>query len=78
MLLAEFDEETFVRDIHAEGLAKGLEQGLKQGKEEAKMESIQRMIQKGKFSFSDIAECNDVPLEKVEEIARTLKAIPSN
>jgi len=78
MLLTEFDEETFVKDIHAEGLAEGLEQGLErgleQGREEAKMESIQRMIRKGKFSFSDIAECNDVPLEKVEEIARTLSS----
>lgn len=73
MLLAEFDEETFVRDIHAEGLA----EGLAKGREEEKIENIQRMIQKGKFSFSDIAECNDVPLEKVEEIARTLKVIPS-
>lgn len=77
MLLAEFDEETFVRDIHAEGLAEGLARGREKGREEEKIENIQRMIQKGKFSFSDIAECNDVPLEKVEEIARTLKVIPS-
>ena len=28
MLLAEFDEEAFIRDIHAEGLAEGLEKGI--------------------------------------------------
>lgn len=39
MLLAEFDEEAFVRDIHEEGLREGLEKGLEKG--------IQKGLEKG-------------------------------
>ena len=43
MLLAEFDEEAFIRDIHAEGLAEGLEKGMEKGLEEG----LEKGLEKG-------------------------------
>ena len=40
MLLAEFDEEAFIRDIHAEGLAEGKLEGMAVGKLKGKLETV--------------------------------------
>ena len=45
MLLAEFDEEAFIRDIHAEGLAEGLEKGMEKGLEKG-LRSLIATLQK--------------------------------
>ena len=47
MLLAEFDEEAFIRDIHAEGLAEGLEKGMEKGLEEGLEKGLEKVLEKG-------------------------------
>ena len=46
--------------------------------EETKIETARNMIIKNKFDLKDIADCIDLPLETVQQLAEELKAAVSN
>jgi predicted transposase YdaD len=51
--------------IEERGLIKGREEGVEQNK----IENALRLIANGKLTLEDIAECTDLPLERVQELA---------
>lgn len=51
-----------------QGLEKGVQQGLQQGKMEATIVGIQRMLQQGKYSLSEIAAIFDVSTDFIEQV----------
>ena len=57
MLLAEFDEEAFIRDIHAEGLAEGLEKGMEKGLEEGLEKGLRSLIATLQKFISSLPHC---------------------
>ena len=77
MLIAEYSYETDIkvqrREAYREGLAEGIEQGIEkgieQGAEKTKIETAKNMIQKN-IPLETIAECTELPLEKVQELAK--------
>lgn len=46
--------------------------GKMEGKEELRTETICKMLSKKKYSYEEIAELNDVPVEKVKEIEKLM------
>ena len=75
MLIAEYSYETDIkvqrREAYREGLAEGIEQGIEQGfeqgAEQKAIETAKNMIHKN-ISLETIAECTDLPLEKVIQL----------
>ncbi len=88
MLLAEFDEEAFVRDIHEEGLRegleKGLEKGIQKGLEKGMQKGLKSLIVTLKKFISSPQELyqmvisnedyRDLTFEEVQEIAEAAEA----
>jgi len=73
MLLAEFDEEAFARDIRKEGLEEGLEKGLK-----ALIITLQKFISSPQELYQMIIsneDYSDLTFEEVQRIAETIKNI---
>ena len=78
MLIAEYSYETDIkvqrreayREGLAEGIEKGIEQGIEQGAEQTKIETAKNMINKN-IPPETIAECTELPLEKVQELLNT-------
>ena len=80
MLIAEYSYETDIkvqrREAYREGLAegieqgieKGIEQGIEQGAAKTKIETAKKFIHKN-IPLETIAECTELPLEKVQELA---------
>ena len=80
MLIAEYSYETDIkvqrREAYREGLAEGIEQGFSQGieqgiergAEKTKIETAKNLIHKN-IPLETIAECTELPLEKVQELA---------
>lgn len=75
MLLAEFDEEAFVRDIHEEGLREGLEKGLEKGMQKG-LKSLIVTLKKFISSPQELYQMvisnedyRDLTFEEVQEIA---------
>jgi predicted transposase/invertase (TIGR01784 family) len=75
MLIAEYSYETDIkvqrREAYREGLAEGIEQGISQGAEQKAIETAKNMINKN-IPPETIAECTDLPLEKVQELKQNL------
>ena len=55
-------------DIRRVALAEGKQIGLQEGAEQTKIETAKNMIHKN-IPLETIAECTDLPLEKVKELA---------
>ncbi|WP_281521597.1 hypothetical protein [Dubosiella newyorkensis] len=59
------------------GIELGREQGVKQGKaqgiEEEKRETARTMLQMNTFSLQEIATITRLPIEKIQEIQRSMK-----
>ena len=76
MLIAEYSYETDIkvqrreayREGLAEGIEKGIEQGIEQGAEQKAIETAKNLIHKN-IPLETIAECTELPLEKVQELA---------
>ncbi len=56
-------------DIMEEGISIGEERG----RSEAKLEAARNMLMKNKFLLEDIADCTDLPLETVQQLANELQ-----
>ena len=81
MLIAEYSYETDIkvqrREAYREGLAEGIEQGIlqgieqgiEQGAEQTKIETAKKFLKEG-LPVEQIARCTDLPLEKVQELAK--------
>ena len=73
MLIAEYSYETDIkvqrREAYREGLAEGIEQGIEQGAEQKAIETAKNLIHKN-IPLETIAECTELPLEKVQELAK--------
>ena len=46
--------------------------------EEGKIETAKRMIAKGKMSLEDIAEYSDLPIKKIQELAKECQQVLAN
>ncbi len=80
-----YDIDCYIDDAISEGLAKGfekvlekgLEQGLEQGraegKDEARTEAVIKALKRGKLTLEEIAEDNDVSIDRVREIQKNLQ-----
>ena len=55
------------------GIKLGREQGIKQGIEEEKRETARTMLQMNTFSLQEIATITRLPIEKIQEIQRSMK-----
>ena len=66
MLFGEYDYETDIRVQRREAF----EDGLAEGAEQKAIETAKNLINKN-ISFETIAECTNLPLEKVQELANT-------
>ena len=70
MLFGEYDYETDIRVQRREAFEDGLAEGIEQGAEQKAIETAKNLINKN-ISFETIAECTNLPLEKVQELANT-------
>ena len=70
MLFGEYDYETDIRVQRREAFEDGLAEGIEQGAEQKAIETAKKLINKN-ISFETIAECTNLPLEKVHELANT-------
>ena len=66
MLFGEYDYETDIRVQRREAF----EDGVAEGAEQKAIETAKNLINKN-ISFETIAECTNLPLEKVQELANT-------
>jgi predicted transposase/invertase (TIGR01784 family) len=77
MLIAEYSYETDIKVQRREAYREGLAEGIEQGAEQTKIETAKNMINKN-IPPETIAECTDLPLEKViklkEEILNQKKS----
>ncbi len=55
------------------GREQGIEQGKAQGIEEEKRETARTMLQMNTFSLQEIATITRLPIEKLQEIQRSMK-----
>ncbi len=51
-----------------QGMQQGLQQGIEKGKDEARTEAIVKALRRGKLTLDEIAEDNDVTIDRVREI----------
>ena len=77
MLIAEYSYETDIKVQRREAYREGLAEGIEQGAEQNKIETAKNLIKKN-IPPETIAECTDLPLEKViklkEEILNQKKS----
>ena len=52
----------------AQALQQGIQQGIQQGAQQKAVETATNMLKKGKYTVDEIAELNDLPVEKVLEL----------
>ena len=57
--------------------AEGREEGIAEGEKKTRIETAAKMIQKGKYSISEIAELTQLSEEAIEKIAQELKSLDS-
>ena len=68
MLIAEYSYETDIKVQRREAYREGLAEGIEQGAERNKIETAKKFIHKN-IPLETIAECTELPLEKVQELA---------
>ena len=56
-----------------DGISQGIAIGKEQGRSEAKLEAARNMLMKNKFLLEDIADCTNLPLETVQQLANELQ-----
>ena len=71
MLIAEYSYETDIKVQRREAYREGLAEGIEQGAEQKAIETAKNMINKN-IPPETIAECTDLPLEKVQELKQNL------
>ena len=57
--------------------AEGRKEGIAEGEKKTRIETATKMIQKGKYSISEIAELTQLSEEAIEKIAQELKSLDS-
>ena len=57
--------------------AEGRKEGIAEGEKNKAIETATKMIQKGKYSISEIAELTQLSEEAIEKIAQELKSLDS-
>ena len=57
--------------------AEGRIEGIAEGEKKNRIETATKMIQKGKYSISEIAELTQLSEEAIEKIAQELKSLDS-
>ena len=66
--------ETEARTILNQGINQGIKQGIKQGKtqgiSETKKQTALRMLKMGKLTIEEIAECSELNIAEVEQLAK--------
>ena len=76
-MTTQYDIDCYIDDAVNEGLAKGfekgLEKGIEKGKDEARTEAIVKALRRGKLTQEEIAEDNDVSIDRVREIQKNLQ-----
>lgn len=76
-MTTQYDIDCYIDDAISEGLAKGfekvLEKGLEKGKDEARTEAVIKALKRGKLTLEEIAEDNDVSIDRVREIQKGLQ-----
>jgi len=58
-----------------QGIQEGMQQGMQQGILEGKKEAVEKLYQKGKFSFEMIAELLELNLDFVKQTLKEKKLI---
>ena len=71
MLIAEYSFETDIKVQRREAYREGLAEGIEQGAEQKAIETAKNLINKN-IPPETIAECTDLPLEKVQELKQNL------
>ena len=71
MLIAEYSYEIDIKVQRREAYREGLAEGIEQGAEQKAIETAKNMINKN-IPPETIAECTDLPLEKVQELKQNL------
>ncbi|MCQ2100159.1 MAG: PD-(D/E)XK nuclease family transposase [Fibrobacter sp.] len=83
-MTTQYDIDCCIDDAINEGLAKGFEKGLAEGhaegraegraegKDEARTEAVIKALKRGKLTLDEIAEDNDVSIDRVLEIQKNL------
>ena len=66
MCLTEFDEEEFKRVCHNDGYI--------DGRAEKAIEAAKNLLRMNKLSYEEIAQAQELPLEKVQELAEEVAA----
>jgi len=61
--------ETSARRILNQGIEQGIKQGIEQGINENKKETALRMLKIGKLTIEEIAECSELSVAEVEQLA---------
>ena len=70
MLIAEYSYETDIKVQRRKAYREGLAEGIEQGAEQKAIETAKNMINKN-IPPETIAECTELPLEKVQELLNT-------
>ena len=71
MILEEFDEERFKKNMREEGYEDGLADGLAQGSTQKAIEAAENLL-KANIDSETIAKCIGLPLEQVLKIKEKL------
>lgn len=74
MCITEYNEETFVNGIRAEGIEEGIKEGIKEGIEEGLRRSIVSMLKKGR-TIDEIVEFGDFDRSVVAGVADEFLAV---
>lgn len=64
--------ETEARVILKQGISQGIKQGISQGVNETKKKTALKMLKMGKLTIEEIAECSELSVEEVEQLAGLL------
>ncbi|MBQ0050955.1 MAG: hypothetical protein KBT11_02700, partial [Treponema sp.] len=70
MSLTEFDQESFERQIRAEGISIGLEKGLAEGESKAKLEDAVIAVTKYNIPVEDVSKDFGIPAEQILKALR--------
>ena len=75
MNLHDYDITTMAKEAGIEeGREQGLEQGRVEGIEEARIEAAKNLLKMNKLSHEEIAQADNLPLRKVQELAEEIAA----
>ena len=62
--------QTEARAILNQGISQGISMGISQGISECKKEIALRMLKMGKLTIEEIAECSELNIAEVEQLAK--------